>query len=74
MLQGWAGESILDTYSDERRPVAQANTEFSVTNGARWAAASRAITAGDAAATREALREQVKHLDSEGQDLGFLVS
>ena len=71
VLQGWAGESILDTYSDERRPVAQANTEFSVTNGARWAAASRAITAGDAAATREALREQVKHLDSEGQDLGF---
>ena len=71
VLQGWAGESILDTYSDERRPVAQANTEFSVTNGARWAAASRAITAGDAAATRQALREQVKHLDSEGQDLGF---
>ena len=69
--KGWAGESILDTYSDERRPVAQANTEFSVTNGARWAAASRAITAGDAAATRQALREQVKHLDSEGQDLGF---
>jgi putative polyketide hydroxylase len=71
VLQGWAGESILDTYSDERRPVAQANTEFSVTNGARWAAASGAITAGDAAATRQALREQVKHLDSEGQDLGF---
>ena len=71
VLQGWAGESILDTYSKERRPVAQANTDFSVTNGARWAAVSRAITAGDEAATRKALREQVRHLDSEGQDLGF---
>jgi putative polyketide hydroxylase len=71
VLQGWAGESILDTYSKERRPVAQANTDFSVTNGARWAAVSRAITAADEAATRKALREQVRHLDSEGQDLGF---
>ena len=74
VVQGWAGESILDTYSEERRPVAQANTDFSVTNGARWAAASRAITEGDEAATRQALREQVKHLDSEGQDLGFWYS
>jgi putative polyketide hydroxylase len=74
VLQGWAGESILDTYSEERRPVAQANTDFSVTNGARWAAASRAIMAGDEAATQQALREQVKHLDSEGQDLGFWYS
>jgi putative polyketide hydroxylase len=71
VLQGWAGESILDTCSKERRPVAQANTDFSVTNGARWVAVSRAITTGDEAATRQALREQVKHLDSEGQDLGF---
>jgi len=71
VLQGWAGESILDTYSKERRPVAQANTDFSVTNGARWVAVSRAITTGDEAAARQALREQVKHLDSEGQDLGF---
>jgi putative polyketide hydroxylase len=74
VVQGWAGESILDTYSEERRPVAQANTDFSVTNGERWAAASRAIMAGNEAATRQALREQVKHLDSEGQDLGFWYS
>ena len=74
VVQGWAGENILDTYDQERRPVAQANTDFSVTNGARWAAASRAITEGDEAATRQALREQVKHLDSEGQDLGYWYS
>jgi putative polyketide hydroxylase len=71
VLDGWAGENLLDTYTAERRPVAQANTDFSVTNGARWAAASRAIMEGDEAAISNALREQVKHLDSEGQDLGF---
>jgi hypothetical protein len=42
-----------------------------VTNGHRWAAAQEAILSGDEAALASALKEQVKHLDSEGQDLGF---
>jgi putative polyketide hydroxylase len=71
VLRGWANEALLETYGEERRPVAQANTDFSVNNGARFEAASRAIMSGDASAVREALIEQVKHLDSEGQDLGF---
>jgi putative polyketide hydroxylase len=74
VLRGWAGEALLETYSDERRPVAQANTEFSVTNGGRFEAASRAVMSGDASAVTQALTEQVKHLDSEGQDLGFWYS
>src|SRR5262249_749306 len=49
-LQGWAGQALLDTYSEERRPIAQANTDFSMKNGARWEATSRAIISGDAAA------------------------
>jgi 2-polyprenyl-6-methoxyphenol hydroxylase-like FAD-dependent oxidoreductase len=71
VLHGWAGQSLLDTYSEERRPIAQANTDFSMKNGARWEAASRAIISGNTSALRAALLEQVKHLDSEGQDLGF---
>jgi putative polyketide hydroxylase len=71
VLHGWAGQALVDTYGEERRPIAQANTDFSIKNGARWEATFRAITSGNTSALRAALMEQVKHLDSEGQDLGF---
>lgn len=32
VLQGWAAESLLDTYESERRPVALANAESSIVN------------------------------------------
>ena len=51
--------------------MAQASTDFSVLNGRRWADAQQAILSGDDAAVAAALQEQVKHLDSEGQNLGF---
>jgi putative polyketide hydroxylase len=71
VVRGWAHARLLETYEEERRPIAQANTDFSVTNGHRWAAAQQAILSGDGASLTNALKEQVKHLDSEGQDLGF---
>jgi putative polyketide hydroxylase len=71
VLHGWSQPSLLETYDEERRPIAHANTEFSVTNGSRWAATQQAIISGDRAAVAKALKEQVKHLDSVGQDLGF---
>ena len=71
VVRGWAHPRLLGTYDEERRPIAQANTDFSVTNGHRWAAAQQAILSGDEAELASALKEQVKHLDSEGQDLGF---
>src|SRR5215468_889832 len=71
VLHGWSQPSLLQTYDEERRPIAQANTEFSVINGNRWAATQQAIISGDSAAVAQALKEQVKHLDSVGQDLGF---
>ena len=71
VVRGWAHPRLLETYEEERRPIAQANTDFSVTNGRRWAAAQQAIVSSDEAALASALKEQVKHLDSEGQDLGF---
>lgn len=71
VLHGWAGPKLLETYHEERRPVAQANTDFSVTNLRRWAAATQAILSGDGGAVAAALKEQVKHLDSQGQGLGF---
>jgi len=32
VLRGWAGPALLDTYEDERRPIAEANVAQSVTN------------------------------------------
>lgn len=71
VLQGWLSPTLLATYEQERRPVAQANTDFSMINGRRWEAAQRAILSGERAAVQDALTEQVRHLDNEGQDLGF---
>src|SRR5260370_38438036 len=71
VLSAWASHALLETYQEERRPVAEANTDFSVTNGRRWDAARQAIVSGDDAAVAQALQEQGKHLDGEGQDLGF---
>jgi putative polyketide hydroxylase len=71
ILHGWGAPSLLETCDEERRPIAQANTDFSVTNGRRWEAARNSIIGGDDSAIARALKEQVKHLDSEGQDLGF---
>ncbi|MEE6169667.1 MULTISPECIES: FAD-dependent monooxygenase [unclassified Mycolicibacterium] len=37
VLQGWAAESLLDTYEAERRPVALANAESSLLNAMKMA-------------------------------------
>jgi len=71
VLHGWAGPRLLETYHEERRPVAQANTDFSVTNLRRLAAAMQAILSRDEGAVAAALEEQVKHVSSQGQGLGF---
>src|SRR5260370_34315332 len=71
VLSAWASHALLETYQEERRPVAEANTDFSVTNGRRWDAARQAIVSGDDAAVAPAPKEQGKHLDREGQGLGF---
>jgi putative polyketide hydroxylase len=71
VLHGWAGPPLLETYHEERRPLAQANTDFSVTNLRRLAAATQAILSGDEGAVAAALKEQVKHVNSQGQGLGF---
>ncbi|MEV0028408.1 FAD-dependent monooxygenase [Nocardia sp. NPDC050793] len=37
VLNGWASETLLDTYESERRPIAVANAENSVTNAVKMA-------------------------------------
>ena len=85
VLHGRAGEDLLDTYEAERRPVAIANSEFSVGNARGFApimgpgamAQGRRLAAGEV--TLEALSAEIqaivdreaRHFDAAGLDLGF---
>ena len=85
VLRGQAGEELLDTYEAERRPVATANSEFSVGNARGFAsvmgpgamAQGRRLASGEV--TFEALSAEVQavldreagHFDAFGLDLGF---
>ena len=85
MLDGRAGESLLDTYEAERRPVALANSEFSVANAMGFApimgpgamAQGRRLAQGEvtlealSAEIQEILDREAGHFDAAGLDLGF---
>lgn len=88
VLDGWAPESLLDTYEDERKPVAASNAEFSVDNALKMAECglgptTEAIAAllesddADAAAAErarlaEAIPRQRDHFGSVDQEIGYV--
>lgn len=86
VLAGRAPESLLDTYEEERRPVAQANTDWSVRNfleagtavGPGSLMATLQIEAGGPDVPQVLARLQADidgerdHFDALGQDLGFV--
>jgi hypothetical protein len=70
-MNGGAAESLLDSYESERRPVAQANVQWSVENSQRFGVIREALAAGDAQRLTAALDDQKHHLSANDQDLGF---
>lgn len=72
VLRGLAGEDLLDTYGTERLQVARSNNEWSTGNAHRLPQVEAVLRdrASSAEAIREALVEQSKHLNSEGQGYG----
>ena len=69
VLQGRADACLLDTYEDERRPVAVVNADQSLTNYRKMAGIEQALHAG-----RDVQREidaQPEHFDMLGLDLGY---
>lgn len=90
VIRGDAGERLLDSYEQERRPVAQSNRDHSLRNalklaetGVPFAAPSLDITAveeespaGDAvrATIAAAIPAQRAHFSFRGQELGFLYA
>ncbi|MZG16359.1 monooxygenase [Streptomyces sp. SID5914] len=85
VINGWADEALLDTYESERRPVALANTDFSVNNAVRMLEAGIGPSAFEvgarledpATATAERARLarviplQRGHFDALPHDLGY---
>ncbi len=65
-------EKLLDTYYDERAPVAKRNIEWSTENAKRFFDIFKAIRAGDNETLKIKLHEQQKNLNYEGLDLGFI--
>lgn len=87
VINGWAGPALLDTYHAERRPVAQSNTQYSVTNALKMASTGIGPTAigvverlesGDPAVAVdqrasmvESIERQRAHFGALNQDLGY---
>ena len=85
VLNGSAGDALLDTYEAERSPVAVGNSEFSVRNAFGFAkimgpgamAQGRRLAAGEvtlealSAEIQEILDAEAGHFDSPGRELGF---
>jgi putative polyketide hydroxylase len=69
VLKGHASEKLLDTYDEERAPVAQQNISWSRQNDMRYAEIHAAIATGDKETLIFKLQEQQKYLKFAGLDL-----
>jgi putative polyketide hydroxylase len=67
-----ASDVLLDTYYDERAPIAKRNIEWSTENAKRFFDIFKAIQTGDHEMLKIKLHEQQKNLNYEGLDLGFI--
>ncbi|MBA3662355.1 MAG: FAD-dependent monooxygenase [Gammaproteobacteria bacterium] len=65
-------DALLDTYYNERAPIAKRNIEWSTENAKRFFDIFKAIHAGDDVTLKIKLHEQQKNLNYEGLDLGFI--
>lgn len=72
VLNHTASDSLLDTYYDERAPIAKRNIEWSTENATRFFDIYTAIHTGDHETLKIKLHEQQKNLNYEGLDLGFI--
>jgi 2-polyprenyl-6-methoxyphenol hydroxylase-like FAD-dependent oxidoreductase len=72
VLAGRASPRLLDTYDSERRPVAEANADFSLHNAARFGQCDQALRSGNADRIAFWIRDSDNHVHSIGQSLGFV--
>lgn len=71
VLKGQAKETLLDTYQEERSPIAVGNIEWSTKNAMRFNTIFTALYEQDYVTMNKALEEQNEHVNQIGLDLGF---
>lgn len=72
VLNYQVSDALLDTYYDERAPVAHRNIEWSRGNAQRFIDIDQALKAGDYDKFKMKLHEQQQHLNFVGLDLGYI--
>jgi len=72
VLQGYANQTLLDSYEQERKPLAQTTMDWSVVNANRLRAIFQSLIEGNHHAFRDGLKEQTKHINHLGLDIGFI--
>lgn len=72
VLNNAVSDTLLDTYHEERAPIAKRNIEWSTENAKRFFDIYKAIHAGDHETLKIKLHDQQKNLNYEGLDLGFI--
>ncbi len=72
VIQGYANKTLLDSYEQERKPLAQTTIDWSVVNANRLGAIFKSLIEGNNHAFREGLKEQTKHINHPGLDVGFI--
>jgi len=71
VFDGHAGPALLDTYDQERRPVAESNADFSLGNRWRFEQTDLALRSGNLDQLNFWIRDSDNHIHSSGQDMGF---
>ena len=68
---GWAGDALLDTYEEERRPTAQRNVDYSAGRGEGMLRMAEAVRAGDLDTVRRGIAARGSLGTRQGMDLGY---
>jgi len=71
VLQGRATDRLLDSYDQERRPVAESNADFSYGNTQRFLKTDDAFRRGNIDEINFWIKDTENHVHSVGQSLGF---
>jgi 2-polyprenyl-6-methoxyphenol hydroxylase-like FAD-dependent oxidoreductase len=72
VLSGRAGGALLQSYDRERRPVAEANADFSLGNQKRFLKMDEALRSGNRDEIEFWIRDTDNHIHSTGMSLGHI--
>lgn len=72
VLKNQISDQLLDTYQQERAPIAEQNIQWSTENAQRYVKMNEALHAEDIEKLKEILKEQSHNLNYTGLDLGFI--